>query len=437
MSADCPVEEGECLAWAHKYLRDCVCNFRDEISLLLGLMSVFSWGVAEVPQIITNFNEKTTEGVSLAFLMTWVLGDVFNLAGCWLEPATLPTQFYMALLYTITTLILVIQTIYYGYLICYFYPPKELIDEPVEEESQKALKLDVEGQTRPRPVKSSGRTSPELSSSVISVPRSSRDLFYTSARSLASSHTPTVGSYLVGSRESGSNTNQSFLRTAATSDSVPATSQEYLIPSHGSPPDSSASSARGGTGLGRTAQAAAGSILLVGTVALSCNYISGGSSGFTVDQAGRRALLRTGRSLLLHSRGPSAGGANFIVPNYFREEQAVGPWGEVFGWCMAAIYMGGRLPQILLNIKRGTVEGLNPLMFIFALVGNATYVGSILARTLEWKLIKPNMPWLVDAGVCVCLDIFIICQFAYYASRSVKREEDPENTKGSYQQLVS
>ncbi|CAN1129259.1 Probable vacuolar amino acid transporter YPQ1 [Linum perenne] len=50
---------------------------------------------------------------------------------------------------------------------------------------------------------------------------------------------------------------------------------------------------------------------------------------------------------------------------------AVGQW---LGWLMAAIYMGGRIPQIWLNIKRGSVEGLNPLMFIFALIANLTYV---------------------------------------------------------------
>ncbi|PQQ03634.1 uncharacterized protein Pyn_11277 [Prunus yedoensis var. nudiflora] len=37
--------------------------------------------------------------------MTWILGDLFNLFGCMLEPATL---------YTITTAVLAVQTIYYG-----------------------------------------------------------------------------------------------------------------------------------------------------------------------------------------------------------------------------------------------------------------------------------------------------------------------------------
>ncbi|RZS27292.1 hypothetical protein BHM03_00060740 [Ensete ventricosum] len=47
--------------------------------------------------------------------------------------------------------------------------------------------------------------------------------------------------------------------------------------------------------------------------------------------------------------------------------------GTLLGWAMAAIYMGGRLPQICLNVCMNS--GLNPLMFIFALTGNATYVG--------------------------------------------------------------
>ncbi|GLJ24494.1 hypothetical protein SUGI_0467790 [Cryptomeria japonica] len=73
-------------------------------------------GIAEVPQILTNFKSGSTEGVSLGFLLTWVVGDIFNLIGFWLEPATLPTQFYTALLYTITTIVLVCQIIYYDYI---------------------------------------------------------------------------------------------------------------------------------------------------------------------------------------------------------------------------------------------------------------------------------------------------------------------------------
>ncbi|KAF5201261.1 PQ-loop repeat family protein / transmembrane family protein, partial [Thalictrum thalictroides] len=65
-------------------------------------------------------------------------------------------------------------------------------------------------------------------------------------------------------------------------------------------------------------------------------------------------------------------------------------------------------------IRRGNVEGLSPLMFIFALVGNMTYVASILVSSLQWSKISANLPWLVDAGGCVLLDTCILIQFVYF-----------------------
>lgn len=32
---------------------------------------------------------------------------------------------------------------------------------------------------------------------------------------------------------------------------------------------------------------------------------------------------------------------------------------------------------------------------------------SILVNSVEWSKIRPNMPWLVDAGGCVLLDAFV------------------------------
>ncbi|KAK9951413.1 hypothetical protein M0R45_006855 [Rubus argutus] len=108
--------------------------------------------------------------------------------------------------------------------------------------------------------------------------------------------------------------------------------------------------------------------------------------------------------------------------------------GHFLGWGMAAIYIGGRFPQIFLNIRRSNVEGLNPLMFIFAIVGNATYVGvnDVFVTKLE-KLgmvkIRPNLPWLVDAGGCMFLDIFILIQFIYF--RYWKHQEKDGKGGGS------
>ncbi|RXH76210.1 hypothetical protein DVH24_019098 [Malus domestica] len=86
-----------CWEWGRKYLGYELCSVKDFMSLALGVISVLTWGVAEIPQIITNYKAKSTHGLSLAFLMTWILGDLFNLFGCLLEPATLPTQYYTAM----------------------------------------------------------------------------------------------------------------------------------------------------------------------------------------------------------------------------------------------------------------------------------------------------------------------------------------------------
>ncbi|KAF3776661.1 putative vacuolar amino acid transporter [Nymphaea thermarum] len=83
----CPRSE-QCWEWARVYMNYCICDAKDLASFSLGMLSVLSWSVAEVPQIITNYKTKTTEGISAAFLLTWVLGDLFNLFGCLLEPAT-------------------------------------------------------------------------------------------------------------------------------------------------------------------------------------------------------------------------------------------------------------------------------------------------------------------------------------------------------------
>ncbi|CAK9220923.1 unnamed protein product [Sphagnum jensenii] len=387
---ECPVEKG-CLVWVELYLRDCVCSPRDTVSLVLGLLSVVSWGVAEVPQIITNFREKSTEGVSLLFLMTWVIGDLFNLAGCYLEPATLPTQFYMAVLYTLTTLVLVGQTIYYDHLMRRIqrdFPPKTQESNAFPEVIH-VKAMDEDNETMKIPSQTTSINVPHLGYSP------GRDLYYMSARSLASSHVPTAGSYGVGSRGgSGSGYVSSYLLphedyTTISTDPIPI----------GSHPITAARSASYASNLLRT--------------------VSDCASAFDNFPSIHSVVDRS-----YQPRFPFG----LLGDN-------ISPTGEVFGWIMAAIYMGGRLPQIWLNIKRGTVEGLNPLMFMFALIGNITYVGSIVVRSMEWTHLKPNLPWLVDAAVCVLLDVFIIFQFVYFYRKTSKLDEDDDNMAASYHPL--
>ncbi|KAF5199065.1 PQ-loop repeat family protein / transmembrane family protein [Thalictrum thalictroides] len=214
----CPTDH-HCSQWAQTYIKYCLCTTRDSVSLALGLLSVLSWGVAEVPQIITNYRHKSAEGLSIAFLMTWILGDLFNLFGCMLEPATLPTQYYMAVLYTITTLILTSQSIYYGHIYHHVKDSRQdLLDsglklpQSVTEYKEDRISNEENVKFGDRCTRGSSILQGALPSSPIPVtapvlPRYGslgRELYYMSARSLSKSHTPTAGSCLAQTIDNGS-----------------------------------------------------------------------------------------------------------------------------------------------------------------------------------------------------------------------------------------
>ena len=114
LPTDCPADcDFAAWRWTQRWFGDCVCTSRDAASFTLGLVSVFAWGVAELPQIVTNFRNGTSEGVSFAFVATWLTGDALNLIGCAVSP-TLPTQLYTAIVYTSTTVVLIAQHVAYG-----------------------------------------------------------------------------------------------------------------------------------------------------------------------------------------------------------------------------------------------------------------------------------------------------------------------------------
>ena len=51
------------------------------LSTLLGVLSIISWLFAQLPQIYKNYTLKSTDGLSVYFLVEWCLGDTTNLLG--------------------------------------------------------------------------------------------------------------------------------------------------------------------------------------------------------------------------------------------------------------------------------------------------------------------------------------------------------------------
>ncbi|XP_010251611.1 PREDICTED: probable vacuolar amino acid transporter YPQ1 isoform X2 [Nelumbo nucifera] len=396
-----------CSEWARTYMKYCLCSAKDGASLTLGLISVISWGVAEVPQIITNYKKKSTESLSIAFLITWIIGDLFNLFGCLLEPATLPTQYYMAMLYTLTTLILALQTIYYSRIYHLLKSHRHGHKSPILPEIDAVDKEHYTNNFGKKQSALGDRGVLPSSPIPVSVPSHSRDgscgreLYYMSARSLSRSHTPTAGSHLACPC--------GYEGTNSISDHDCRSIEEPLLSRVGSMQSTPPMNTKNML----CVVSALTFFLSTFRLQLSANSRF---SMYLENQPGGH-VIRIGRRLLQKSSGP-------LLENHGEGSSSVGTF---LGWAMAAIYMGGRLPQIWLNIRRGHVGGLNPLMFVFALVGNATYVASILVSSLNLSKIRPNLPWLVDAGGCILLDCFIIIQFIHFRYRKPKGPIDKHN----------
>lgn len=103
--------------------------------------------------------------------------------------------------------------------------------------------------------------------------------------------------------------------------------------------------------------------------------------------------------------------------------------GQIFGYLCAALYLGSRLPQLLLNYRRKSTEGVSMLFFLFACIGNLTYVLSIFAYSpvCERTQCRPgeaeraygmyilvNLSWLLGSLGTLLLDMAIFVQFFLY-----------------------
>jgi solute carrier family 66 (lysosomal lysine-arginine transporter), member 1 len=105
--------------------------------------------------------------------------------------------------------------------------------------------------------------------------------------------------------------------------------------------------------------------------------------------------------------------------------------GQVFGYICAALYLGSRIPQLLLNYRRKSTEGISMLFFLFACIGNVTYVLSIMAydppcadgpkhclpgeaSALYGRYFLVNLSWLLGSFGTLLLDFGVFVQFFMY-----------------------
>ena len=127
-------------------------------------------------------------------------------------------------------------------------------------------------------------------------------------------------------------------------------------------------------------------------------------------------------------------------PHHYTDVLEYDTLGQVFGYLCAVLYLGSRIPQLLLNYRRKSTEGVSLLFFLFACIGNLTYDMSIFAydptplcseggamgrcgdgeaARIYQRYMAINASWIAGSLGTLFLDMAIFVQFFMY-----KREDD-------------
>ncbi|GAB1320215.1 Putative vacuolar membrane transporter for cationic amino acids [Madurella fahalii] len=351
----------------------------EAISGICGSISVACWVVVFSPQIIENFRRSSAEGLSIQFLVVWLLGDVFNILGAVLQ-GVLPTMIILAIYYTIADVVLLAQ--------CFYYRGFTLRD-------------DVPPPQPPKPQRN-GDTSGSVSvvNGHLGEPNERTGLLSAASAGAVPERSP----YLCyGADDHERRGSWSHLSPA-----VPFVSEEPEPSPPRAPPT--------------RLQAFAFNSLAILMVCAA------GVAGWWLS---RRYGHRDGDGDRPEDNQDDPLSFNLL--------------GQIFGWLCAVLYLGSRLPQLLLNWRRKSTEGVSVLFFLFACLGNLTYVLSILAydpkcegeegcqpgeaAKVFWQYILVNLSWLAGSAGTLLLDLSIFVQFFLYSKSEGDGSSDEESTE--------
>ncbi|EGX51508.1 hypothetical protein TWF173_003629 [Orbilia oligospora] len=346
----------------------------EAISGITGSVSIACWLVVFTPQIVENFKRGSAEGLSLTFLILWLLGDIFNVLGGILQ-GVIPTMLILAIYYTFADIVLLIQCFYYR-----AYAQKPLQESPV---------TNGHHHEPARPGTAGSEHDPTEESPLLS--RTISD-FYGEERRGSLSILADQAHHL-----SPANPLHSLPPSRPESIHKIYTNGEYPI-------GGSSTGDLDGTGASRGQQARNGNkfwkSVLRDAIAVSLVIFAGIAGYYLTPSNG-------------NTKDPH-------IPEHKPLEFSF--YGQIFGYLCAVLYLGSRIPQIVLNYQRKSCEGVAFLFFLFACLGNVTYVISILAykpgRVEDgegyWRYVAVNASWLLGSLGTLGLDFVIFVQFFMY-----------------------
>ncbi|KAI9829781.1 MAG: hypothetical protein M1819_006018 [Sarea resinae] len=90
-----------------------IISWEEALSGIFGSISLAAWVFLLVPQLVENYKQGSAEGISLAFLVVWFIGDIANFFGA-LWAGLVPTVTALAVYFCIADLVLITQCLYYN-----------------------------------------------------------------------------------------------------------------------------------------------------------------------------------------------------------------------------------------------------------------------------------------------------------------------------------
>ncbi|EJS44758.1 YBR147W [Saccharomyces arboricola H-6] len=283
------------------------------ISGIAGSISISCWIVVFVPQIYENFRRQSADGLSLLFIVLWLLGDIFNVIGAMMQNL-LPTMIILAAYYTLADLVLLIQCIWY--------------DKDKKGILQIKKKVDPVHLSPANP----------MDDSVL------QDVF--------SEYEPLLPRL---EEEDGQYYSSLELGTEAAVKKKENVFNDLLIVS---------------------------GVIFAGIFSWYISYCSGLSKG---------------------------------TPEKKPVFEKINLPAQVLGYLSAILYLGSRIPQIVLNFKRKSCEGVSFLFFLFACLGNTAFIISVLSMSVDPKYLILNASWLIGSAGTLLMDFTVFIQFFLYA----------------------
>ncbi|KAG2214517.1 hypothetical protein INT45_008642 [Circinella minor] len=97
--------------------------------------------------------------------------------------------------------------------------------------------------------------------------------------------------------------------------------------------------------------------------------------------------------------------------------------GRFFAWVCTCLYLSSRAPQIYLNFKRRSVEGLSMALFLCAAAGNLTYTLGIFTNPHQTRhSLLEAVPYILGSAGTLVFDLTIYIQNLIYSNNTQEKK---------------